>query len=399
VGSNPTPRTWALSTVDAALPTLDVQGWLDKLFRRSNSQGTVDSAGKGLVAFEQFALERYPNLRGRHLQYPYTDGVLGAVLQQQLNAYKLLDAFAAHVSRKTVTLPDGLEVQIKPHTVHNLVFAAVSLFRFHDIQVLKETFKQKVTLPKVSEIEDQPVKAEQLRMLYNCAGPVTRALLLILTSSGMRVGEAAQLRVRDIDFEAAKPAALVHLRAATTKTDISRDVFISDDAVQAVQALILLRNKQPDDLVFFPGRVGTPKRLRRYYNKLLRNVGRRYPEVAYRVEGHSYYNLHLHNAGRKWFFTKVVGVVGETAAHGLMGHSFYLKTYYRKSLEERTADYLRAMPMVSFLKGPTTIFGRHFAVKAVAKDDEAAVMRLLEDGYVYTQELNGKAVYKKEVVT
>jgi integrase len=329
---------------------------------------------------------------------PYADGLLRAVRQQELDVYKLLDAFSAHVSRKTVMLPDGTETPIKPHTVHNLVYAAVSMFRFHDVQVLKETFKQKVTLPKVAEIEDKPVRAEQLRLLHNCAGTVIRALLLVLTSGGMRIGEAAQLRVRDIDFEAAKPAALVHLRAATTKTDTARDVFISDEAVQAVQALMLLRDKQPDDLLFFPSKVGSPKRLRKYYNKLLRSVGRRHPELMQRVEGHSYYNLHLHNAGRKWFFSKVVGVVGETAAHALMGHSFYLKTYYRKSLEERTGDYLRAMPTVSFLKGPTNSIGKHFDIKVVTKDDEATILGLLEDGYLYTQELNGKAVYKKEAM-
>ncbi|MDE1853844.1 MAG: site-specific integrase [Thaumarchaeota archaeon] len=369
---------------------------MDKLYRRSNSQGTVDSVLKGLAAFEQFALERYPALRGLHVEYPYADGVVKAVRDQELDALKLLDAFSAHLSRKTILLPDGTEAPLKPHTVHNLVFAVVGLFRFHDVQVPREMFKEKVTLPKASEIEDRPVKAEQLRLLYSCAGPVTRALLLVLTSSGMRIGEASQVRVRDIDFETAKPAAVVHLRAETTKTDMARDVFISDEAVQAVQAVLTLRKKQPDDLLFFPGKTSDPKRLRRYYNKLLVSVGRGHPEVLERVEGHSYYNLHLHNAGRKWFFSKVVGAVGETAAHALMGHSFYLKTYYRRSLDERAADYLRAMPLVSFLKGPGGSAGKHFSVRTVSKKDEPAVLRLLEDGYVYTQDLNGKAVYKKE---
>jgi len=81
-----------------------------------------------------------------------------------------------------------------------------------------------------------------------------------------------------------------------------------------------------------------------------------------------------------------------------MGHGFYLKTYYRRSLEERTADYLRAMPTVSFLKGHAAFMGRHFDVKVVCMDDEATVLGLLEDGYVYTHALNGKAVYKKEAM-
>lgn len=117
----------------------------------------------------------------------------------------------------------------------------------------------------------------------------------------------------------------------------------------------------------------SPKRLRKYYNKLLQKVGKKYPEMVARVEGHSYYNSHLHNIGRKWFFSRAVGVVGETATHALMGHSFYLKTYYRRSPEERLADYLRAMPHLSFSKAPIASNKNHFDVQVVGKDDEATV--------------------------
>ncbi len=392
---SPTPRTTHIHT----LLTLDVQGWFDKLYRRSNSEQTVESVRKGLAVFETFARQRFPTLKGQHITYPYTDGLLTTLAAQNLDMYKLLDNFAAYVSRLTVIHPDGTEAPVKPHTVHNRVFAIVSLFRYHDIQVLKETFKQKVTLPKVAEIEDKPVKAEQLCILHNNAGPVIRTLILMLTSGGMRIGEAAQLRVKDFDFEVAKPAALVHIRASTTKTDIARDVFVSDEAAQAVQAVILARNKQLDDYVFFPAKVCPPKRLRRYYTKLLYKVGKKYPEMLERVEGHSYFNLHLHNLGRKWFFSKTVGIIGETAAHALMGHSFYLKTYYRKPLEERVTDYLHVMPMLSFLKAPTTANNnKHFDVKVTNKGDEATILKLLEQGYMYAQDLNGKVVYKKEVI-
>ncbi len=380
------------------LPVLDVQGWYDKQYRRSRSSNTIESATKSIEAFERFALERYPNFRGHHLEYPYTDGVLAALRQKELDAYKILDTFAGYLGRETITLADGMEAHLKPHTTANRVYGAVSLLRYHDIQVLKETFKEKVTLPKPTEIEDKPVRAENLRLLYNWAGPVLRTLMLVLTSSGMRIGEAAALRVKDIDFEMAKPIALVHIRGSTTKTDTARDVFISDEAVQTVKMLIYLRNKQPEDFLFFPGKVCSTKRLRKYYHKLLQKVGKQYPEVLERVEEHSYYNLHLHNLGRKWFFSKTVGVVGETTAHALMGHSFYLKTYYRRLPEERVADYLHAMPALSFFKGRTAGSDKHYDVKAVRKDDETRVLSLLEQGYAYAQDLNGKAVYKKEIL-
>ena len=387
VGESPTPRT--------SFPILDVDGWTDKLFRRSSSQETVDAATKALGMFERFAMQRYPSLRGLHLAYPYTDGLLSALNAGQLDVYKVLDSFAGFASRKIVAMNDGKEAPIKPRTVSNRVFSIANLMRFHDLQVLKETFKQKVTLPKCSEIEDPPVTADKLRKLYTCSTLLFQTLILVLTSSGMRIGETMQLRVKDADFNSAKPAAILHLRANTTKTDTARDVFISDEAALALQSWILVKVKQEDDLLFFPRKqVGKrdTKHMRRYYTKLLKKAG-----LAQKIENHKYYQLHLHNIGRKYFFSKTVGIIGETASHALMGHSFYLKTYYHKPLEERLADYLRTMPTLSFLKATQVSSTKHFDVKSVVKSDEKTILNLLEQGYSYAQDLNGGAVYKKEL--
>ena len=58
--------------------------------------------------------------------------------------------------------------------------------------------------------------------------------------------------------------------------------------------------------------------------------------------------VHFH-LFRKFFLTKASDVIGEHAGHALCGHGFYMDTYYRKSEEEREADYLRLMPHLTFL--------------------------------------------------
>jgi len=47
---------------------------------------------------------------------------------------------------------------------------------------------------------------------------------------------------------------------------------------------------------------------------------------------------------RKYFMTRGSDVIGEHATHALMGHSFYMDTYYRKTVEERASDYRRLVP-------------------------------------------------------
>ncbi len=56
-----------------------------------------------------------------------------------------------------------------------------------------------------------------------------KALVTMLASSGMRVGEFLTLRVKDIDLS--KNPATVRLRAEVTKDRQARYCFISDEAV------------------------------------------------------------------------------------------------------------------------------------------------------------------------
>ena len=59
-----------------------------------------------------------------------------------------------------------------------------------------------------------------------------------------------------------------------------------------------------------------------------------------------FHKIHFH-LFRKFFLTKGTDTIGEHAAHSLCGHSFYMDTYYRRSAEERQADYLRLMPKLT----------------------------------------------------
>ncbi len=58
-------------------PMLDVQGWLDKLYRRGNSKGTTDSAAKGLAAFEHFRVPTLFYAKGRSMYNGRTKTPIG----------------------------------------------------------------------------------------------------------------------------------------------------------------------------------------------------------------------------------------------------------------------------------------------------------------------------------
>ena len=303
----------------------DIDGWHEKLLRRSDSIGTVTSAEKGRLAWLDYITEKQLDMND--------------LLQQNKEDPLLTLATIDHFVGWLKTQHMRGKGKLMPRTIRNRAHAAVSLLRFHGFRISKEDFGAIVILPKAHEIADEAVRLEQLRTLTSSAGPVMRAFIYVLTSLGCRAGEAAALQVNDIDFATFAPVAVVRLRAEVTKTDAARKAFLTDEAADAIKLFIEQQDKTDNELVFFPrghvyNEANDTKRLRRYYTKLLKKC-----KLDVKIPNHKYYNLHLHNLGRKYFFSRMIGSLGETATHALMGHKRWWQVYDRRSLDERVAEF------------------------------------------------------------
>ena len=68
-----------------------------------------------------------------------------------------------------------------------------------------------------------------------------KALYLVLSSSGMRIDEALQLRVEDLDLDA--DPVQISIRGETTKTGNSRITFTSREALEAIQEWLKVRKR------------------------------------------------------------------------------------------------------------------------------------------------------------
>lgn len=89
--------------------------------------------------------------------------------------------------------------------------------------------------------EEKVPNKEQLRSIMTHLPVQGKALYLTLLSSGMRIGEALQLKLSDIDLTS-DPVA-VHIRAEYTKTGEKRLTFISQEAKEAIQEWLKVRSK------------------------------------------------------------------------------------------------------------------------------------------------------------
>jgi hypothetical protein len=240
---------------------LNVEGWLNKLYRRTESDGTVTAARKGYKAFRKFLAERGT------ASDEQVETLLDQLISKQVNVFKLLDDFAGWFSMQKTK--QGRKY--KSRTVRNRNYAAASFLRYHDVDIPRDTYRDKVTLPLATELEDEPVSMEDLRKLVLAASPLMRAVYLCNTSDGGRIGEWALTRVKDLDFDTDPEVVLVKKRASITKTDTYRTAFATDEAREALLYYIRAENKKPDDWLFFP-QVPSPKRLRKYHTRMLKKL-------------------------------------------------------------------------------------------------------------------------------
>ena len=91
-------------------------------------------------------------------------------------------------------------------------------------------------------ISDERVPtAEEIRRIVEYMPIHAKTLTLVLASSGMRVGEALQLRVEDVDLES--ESARINIRASYTKTGRKRFTFISTEAREQLEEWLRYREE------------------------------------------------------------------------------------------------------------------------------------------------------------
>ncbi|MGI0080706.1 MAG: tyrosine-type recombinase/integrase, partial [Nitrososphaerales archaeon] len=290
-----------------------LDGFLEKMYRRSRSEHSKRFYANGIKSFRSFCEEK--NVRSISSKNPYT----------------VLDSYVAWLDKK----------DMKPKTITDYVSAVRKFLSYLDVEIEPSKFKAKVTMPRVTKIADEPLKVEDVRTILSKGrpSPKTRALILLLLSSGMRIGEALSLRVSDLELDS-EPVK-VKVRAEYSKARTARAAYMSYEAREALRQLV--RDAAKDRLVFdYSGGLWEREKVCvRTFRQVVERAG-----LGEKIENHRIHKIHFHSF-RKFFFTKAADLLGEHIAHALCGHGFYMDTYYRKSEEERKQDYLKLMPLLT----------------------------------------------------
>ncbi len=225
---------------------------------------------------------------------------------------------------------------------------AVKFLRAHGVNILKDDIQDikreaKGGAATIDKVMDHNVICKALKG----SDVRSRALVPVLASSGMRIGELLSLSMSDIDMNITP--SMINIRAENSKNGQPRYTFISSEAKEAILDYLKVRKdyiaradkhaevlgnapRKETDLLF----PVTDSSVNKMWETMLKNAG-----LYTRDEksGRNQYRIH---SLRKFFISQLSMAGARTLAEHLAGHTGYLDASYRQVSPEFAArEYLK----------------------------------------------------------
>lgn len=222
-----------------------------------------------------------------------------------------------------------------PQTIRNY-FSFVKLYlHYRRIRLTTEDIKQSIDFPVQIMDEKYPLTDRIIIDILGAASYSKKGLYLALLSSGMRIGEAIQIRKMDVfvDFE----RTMIRIPARITKTKQGRTTYISREASKFI--IPKLNTINDKGLVWGTSEnqqsalSADEKAFRDYLKKI--GFSEKYDSGRLKISLHSF---------RAFFFTKAARCHDENYAHKMIGHGGYLMQYDRLTDDEKLEMYIELEP-------------------------------------------------------
>ena len=296
-----------------------------------------------------------------------------------LNSEKAFESnvksFARYMRDKELSIPDIAKSPIQnlddftgwldrqgyeSTTIVNYVFAAKDLLKAHGTKITLEDFRDGVILPKIRPFEDKKVDAEQIRrILFECSSSGLRLQLMFIKDTMARPREITGLQLKHVYLDELELPYL-KIPSELSKNDIPREVFFTLETKEILKSYLMAKSiTEPDDYIFLLGYKFIDERAFQHklhqkcvnYNTTFRNILEKkcFADMNKKVNGHHKnirYEIHPYSF-KKFAYTAVSDVLGESAAKAMKGDVKNAQTYYKKTLLERMEDYKKVISKLS----------------------------------------------------
>ena len=325
-----------------------IQKFLDRKFRISQSYRTVHTYKNNIQRFELFSNQFYNMDLGL---------LIDRIHDKQIDPLDVLDDFYTHLTK--IRPEKSRKPGYAARTIKSSVITAKEFLNDVGCRIYWEDLKRKFRLPKEPITYQEGLTKTQISQLIRLANYKIATAILIACSSGMRLGEIAQLKLGDIDLE--KTPVEIRIRAETTKTNEGRITHISSQATRALKDFVAKCPRQKEDYIFLmnyymqpkkrylksrePAKM-SPEELHDYkvqttegnLSQQLWKIIKEIPELNKKNENGTNM-IHFH-AFRYFFKTQVTDAHQSDFAEALMGHKSLKLVYYRQNANARARTYL-----------------------------------------------------------
>lgn len=242
-----------------------------------------------------------------------------------------------------------------------------SVKKFVEVNIPRRTFFWKIVeLPRLRAVEPDrlPSKPELLRILAH-ANLVDKLMVCLMSSSGVREGTLAGLRVKDVDLDY-PDIGIVRVPAELNKARIPYLTFISPQCRVYLEEYLEVRRSRgpvdPDSRLILDSRLasGTSgSALAKRWRHLLQ-------KTRLAQKGRRFHFLRLHTL-RKYFGTMLTAAgVSPSPRERMMGHTSGFRdptlaldsSYYRPEIEDLLKEYRKAIPHLTIAEETTDDWAR-----------------------------------------
>ena len=298
--------------------------------RRMGSVGTVENYVKAVRKFVVFLGLTDPEI------------ALGKLRSGEINVGRQVDKFIDQVLEKYAH-----------QTVRNFLFGIKKWFELNGVKVDWDKIEFP-TSAATQEIDRAPSREELKRLLNHASGSRDRTVILLLTSSGLRIGTLLSLKVGDVNLNYPDVACIKVERKRGRKFVSKRRggrgrVYFSWMTPEAKKVLMqylqereqagekLTKNSPLIGDAYHKGDFIPVEAFERVWHRLLQRAG--LDEKSQR-----WYQLHIHTL-RKYFRSNCIGV-DPSYREAWMGHKggYLDESYFRAEEDKHLAEYRKAIP-------------------------------------------------------
>ncbi len=312
--------------------------FLDSVYLISHSEKTRITYQTALNHFKKFS-QSYYNLD--EVQ------VVSQIKLEELDLYQVIRNFVIYLDKKNV----------KAQGLRTYLSGIKGYLRHWGIRINSDDYKQMIKVPKIVRTREVAITKEMILRIMRNSPSKLQTSILISCSSGLRIGEIVQLKLSDVDFDSVPVK--INVRAEIAKGGSSRETFITTETANALKDYLKKNFSWQEDqanwnlqeTVIF-GRLSLNNIESKAKNPAqsakqglqvgLRREIAKIPELSIRNEN-GRRAIHFH-AFRKYFRTILGNVCGRDYAEALMGHGFYMDTYYQLPEDKKKQMYLDAEP-------------------------------------------------------